>query len=61
METIPSTAERKAELEEYLEAVQAIQEGYDEMKAGLARPAREVFEELREKYGLPRFMRVDQA
>ena len=81
METVPITAKRKAELEEYahrrgqdtttaldaalaeylawereeyLEAVEAIREGYDEMKAGLARPAQEVFEELREKYGLPR-------
>ena len=34
--------------------VQAVQEAYEDMKAGRTRPAAEVLEDLRLKHGLPR-------
>ena len=42
------------ERQDYQEAVEGIQQGYAEFKAGHARPIEEAFEELREKHGLPR-------
>jgi len=80
MESIPITAERKTELEEFTrsrgqnaaallddvlaqylawerrdfqQAVEAIREGYEDLRAGRTQPAEEVFEELRLKHGLP--------
>ncbi len=43
-----------SEREEYLEAVEGIREGYEDMKAGGLLPADEALETLREKHGLPR-------
>jgi predicted transcriptional regulator len=43
-----------SEREEYLEAVEGIREGYEDMKAGRLLPADEALETLREKHGLPR-------
>jgi predicted transcriptional regulator len=42
------------EQQDYQEAVEGIRQGYEEFKAGRARPVEEAFEELREKHGLPR-------
>jgi predicted transcriptional regulator len=41
------------ERQEYEEAVEGIRQGYEDMKAGRTRPANEVLEELRGKYGFP--------
>lgn len=43
-----------SEREEYLEAVEGIREGYEDMNAGRSLPADEALETLREKHGLPR-------
>jgi predicted transcriptional regulator len=43
-----------SEREEYLEAVEGIREGYEDMKAGRLLPADEALETLCEKHGLPR-------
>ena len=42
------------ERQDYQEAVEGIRQGYAELKAGRTQPAGEAFEELREKYELPR-------
>ena len=42
------------EQREYTETVRAVQEAYEEVKAGRTRPAAEVLEELRLKHGPPR-------
>ena len=42
------------ERQDYTETVDAVQEAYEEVKAGRTRPASEFLEELREKHGLPR-------
>jgi len=42
------------ERQDYQEAVEGIRQGYADFKAGRMQPAEEVFEELREKHGLPR-------
>jgi predicted transcriptional regulator len=42
------------ERQEYLEAVDGIREGYEDMKAGRTQPADEALEDLRVKHGLPR-------
>jgi predicted transcriptional regulator len=42
------------ERQDYQEAVEGIRNGYAEFKAGLSRPMEQVFEELRQKHGLPR-------
>ena len=39
---------------DFEEAVEGIRQGYEDVKAGRTRPASEMFEELREKYGFPR-------
>ena len=39
---------------DYREAIEAIRRGHADFKAGRTQPAAEVFEELREKHGLPR-------
>jgi predicted transcriptional regulator len=40
--------------QDYQEAVEGIQEGYEDVKAGRTQPADEALEELRIKHGLPR-------
>jgi predicted transcriptional regulator len=40
--------------QDYKEAVAGIRQGYADYKAGRIQPVEEVFEELREKHGLPR-------
>jgi len=42
------------EQRDYWETVEGIRQGYEDMKAGRTKPADQVFEELREKHGLPR-------
>ena len=42
------------ERQDYLEAVEGIREGYEDMKAGRMQPADEALETLREKHGLLR-------
>ena len=42
------------ERQDYQEAVEGIRRGYEDIKAGRARPIEESFEELRVKHGLPR-------
>jgi predicted transcriptional regulator len=42
------------EQQDYREAVAGIQQGYADFKAGRTQPADHIFEELREKHGLPR-------
>lgn len=42
------------EQQDYKEAVEAIGRGYADFKAGRTQPAEQVFEELRQKHGLPR-------
>lgn len=42
------------EPQDYSETVQAVQEAYEDVKAGRTRPATEFLEELRLKHGLPR-------
>jgi PHD/YefM family antitoxin component YafN of YafNO toxin-antitoxin module len=46
--------QRLLELVDRLEAIEDIRQGLDEMKAGKGRPADEVFEEIRQKYKIPR-------
>jgi predicted transcriptional regulator len=41
------------EQQDHREAVEAIRQGYTDFKAGRIEPAKQVFEELREKHGLP--------
>ena len=42
------------EQQDYAETVQAVQEAYEDVKAGRTRPAAEFLESLRMKHGLPR-------
>ena len=42
------------EREDYEETVNAVREGYEDVKAGRTKPAAEFLEELRVKHGLPR-------
>ena len=42
------------EKQDYAEAVEGIRRGYEDMKAGRTRLAKEFLEELREKHGFPR-------
>ncbi len=42
------------ERRDFQEAVEGIREGYSDLKAGRTQAAGEMFEELREKHGLPR-------
>jgi hypothetical protein len=41
------------ERQDYLESVEGIRRGYEDVKAGCARPAAEFLDELRRKYGFP--------
>ena len=42
------------EQQDYAQTVQAVQEAYEDVKAGRTRPAADFLEELRLKHGLPR-------
>lgn len=42
------------ELVDRLETVEAVREGLQQMERGEGRPAEELFEEMRQKYGIPR-------
>ncbi|HMJ62454.1 MAG TPA: hypothetical protein VK493_11855 [Bryobacteraceae bacterium] len=42
------------EQQDYREAVDGIQRGYEDMKAGRVQPTEEFFEELRVEHGFPR-------
>jgi hypothetical protein len=42
------------EQQDFREAVEGIREGYEDAKAGRLYSVKEVFDELREKHGLPR-------
>ena len=42
------------EMQDYKAAVNGIRQGYKDYEAGRIQPVDEVFEELREKHGLPR-------
>jgi len=42
------------EEQDYREAVEGIRRGYGDYKGGRTRPVADVFQELREKHGLPR-------
>ena len=39
---------------EFVETIEALQRGFADVKAGRTKPAREVFERLRRKHGVPR-------
>jgi hypothetical protein len=42
------------ELVDRLETIEAVREGLQQMERGEGRPAEEFFEEMRQKYGIPR-------
>ncbi len=42
------------ERQDYVEALEAICEGFEDIEAGRTQPASEMFEELRVKHGFPR-------
>ena len=42
------------EQQDFQEAVEAIRQGYEDVRAGQTQPASEMFEELRKKHGFPR-------
>ena len=46
--------QRVLDLAAQADAREGIRQGLEEMKRGLGRPAREVFDELRAEYGIPR-------
>jgi hypothetical protein len=57
MDMMPMKPERKAQLEgqqDYREAMEGIQRGYEDMNAGRAQPMEEFFEDLRVEHGFPR-------
>lgn len=53
-EVIVQDAEAYQELLERVETVESIQRGIADVKAGRSKPAREVFNRLRRKHGIPR-------
>ena len=46
--------QRVLDLAAQADAREGIRQGIEEMKRGLGRPAREVFDQLRAEYGIPR-------
>lgn len=42
------------EQQDYREAVEGVQRGYEDMKAGRVQPIEEFFEDLRVEHGFPR-------
>ena len=53
-EVVVQTAEAYQELLERVETVEGIQRGLADVKGGRAKPARDVFNRLRRKHGIPR-------
>ena len=53
-EVVVQDAEAYQELLDRVETVEALQQGLADVKAGRAKPAREVFGRLRRKHGIPR-------
>lgn len=53
-EIVVQDAEAYQQLLDRVETVEALQRGLADVKAGRTKPAREVFERLRRKHGIPR-------
>ena len=53
-EAVVQDAEAYQRLLERVETVEALQRGLADVKAGRTKPAREVFDRLRRKHGMPR-------
>ena len=53
-EVVVQHAEAYQELLDRVETMEALQRGFADVKAGRTKPAREVFDRLRRKYGIPR-------
>jgi prevent-host-death family protein len=53
-EVVVQDAEAYQELLDRVETIEALQRGFADVKAGRTKPAREVFERLRRKHGVPR-------
>ncbi len=53
-EVVVQDAEAYQQLLERVETVEALQRGLADVKAGRTKPAREVFDRLRRKHGIPR-------
>lgn len=53
-EVVVQDAESYQELLDRVETVEALQRGLADVKAGRTKPARQVFERLRRKHGIPR-------
>ena len=53
-EVVVQDAEAYQQLLDRVETVEALQRGLADVKAGRAKPARDVFDRLRRKHGLPR-------
>ena len=56
-ELVVQDAEAYQALLDRVEAIEGIQRGLGDVKAGRTRPAREVFDRLRRKHGIPRWNR----
>jgi prevent-host-death family protein len=53
-EVVVQDAEAYQQLLDRVETVEALQRGLAEVKAGRTKPAREVFDRMRRKHGIPR-------
>jgi prevent-host-death family protein len=53
-EVVVQDAEAYQDLLDRVETIEALQRGFADVKAGRTKPAREVFERLRRKHGVPR-------
>jgi prevent-host-death family protein len=53
-EVVVQDAEAYQVLLDRVETIEALQRGFADVKAGRTKPAREVFERLRRKHGVPR-------
>ncbi len=53
-EVVVQDAEAYQSLLDRVETIEALQRGFADVKAGRTKPAREVFERLRRKHGVPR-------
>ena len=53
-EVVVQDAEAYQELLDRVETIEALQRGFADVKAGRTKPARDVFDRLRRKHGIPR-------
>lgn len=53
-EVVVQDAEAYQDLVDRVETIEALQRGFADVKAGRTKPARDVFERLRRKHGIPR-------